>query len=90
MPPTGEDRKSRRRADRWNRRHAGKPVHTRVGKGGYRYFWLFADGKRRLMRADRVVWALAHGDYPLGEIIHVNGDNADDALSNLRDSGATS
>jgi hypothetical protein len=85
---TVEAREAQRRADRWNKRHAGKPVHTWIGKGGYRYMYLFVDGKRHMLRTDRVAWALTHGNYIAGEIVHINGDNADDRLANLLDSGA--
>jgi len=35
-------------------------------------------------RAHRVVWALAHGQWPVDEIDHINGDRADNRLVNLR------
>jgi hypothetical protein len=33
----------------------------------------------------RISWLLATGAWPVGEIDHINGDSADDRLSNLRD-----
>lgn len=32
----------------------------------------------------RVVWAMAHGEWPQGEIDHINGITGDNRLSNLR------
>jgi hypothetical protein len=48
------------------------------------------EGKRRRLRCDRVVWAMKTGAWPLGEIIHLNGDNSDNRFENLHDSGAQS
>lgn len=79
---------AQRQADRWNKRHAGKPA-GKLGKDGFNWVTLTHEGQRIRMRCDRVIWALQTGAYPAGEIIHVNGNNADDRWDNLRDSGAT-
>lgn len=34
--------------------------------------------------AHRVIWALVHGEWPTGQIDHINGDPFDNRLSNLR------
>eukprot|EP01034_Spumella_vulgaris_P038499 gene38499-47544_t len=35
--------------------------------------------------AHRIAWAIAMGEYPVGEIDHINGHRSDNRLSNLRD-----
>lgn len=38
----------------------------------------------RQIVASRIIWALAHGEWPPVMIDHINGDTTDDKLSNLR------
>ena len=47
---------------------------------GYRYIEI--DGE--LYRADMVAWALQTGEWPEGEIEHINGDRGDNRWVNLR------
>lgn len=35
--------------------------------------------------AHRVIWALVHGEWPTGQIDHINGNPFDNRLSNLRE-----
>lgn len=44
---------------------------------------VFADGKRYTHH--RVVWLMATGQWPAGDIDHINGNPADNRLANLRD-----
>lgn len=37
----------------------------------------------------RVLWALVYGEWPEGQIDHINGDKADNRITNLRDVGGT-
>jgi hypothetical protein len=65
----------------WNAKHAGKPAFSGVGNHGYRTSCL--GGVR--MSAHRVAWVLHYGEWPKGEIDHVNGDRTDNRITNLRD-----
>ena len=38
----------------------------------------------RFVRAHRVAWALAQGEWPDGDIDHINGDRGDNRIANLR------
>ncbi|MBS4048062.1 MAG: HNH endonuclease [Alphaproteobacteria bacterium] len=35
-------------------------------------------------RAHRVIWAIVHGEWPNGQIDHINGDSCDNRIENLR------
>jgi hypothetical protein len=39
----------------------------------------------RQFRLHRLAWLMVHGDWPKGEIDHINGRKADNRLHNLRD-----
>ena len=65
----------------FNTQFAGKEAFTcRMGKKHLqgRIF-------RRPYLAHRVVWALVYGEWPNGQIDHINGNPIDNRLSNLRD-----
>ncbi len=40
---------------------------------------------RRMFKAHRVAWLLHYGEWPKGEIDHINLDRTDNRISNLRD-----
>ena len=71
--------KSERDAARWNSRHAGKPAFVTVVRG-----YASGDFFGKTHRAHRVAWALSHGEWPIGQIDHIDGNRANNALENLR------
>lgn len=70
----------KRVAATWNSRWAGKEALTNIDNHGYRRGAVLGID----VRAHRVVWALVHGQWPEGEIDHVNGNRQDNRLKNLR------
>lgn len=66
-------------AARWNSENAGKPALAQISKG-YRRGRLFG----RYIFAHQAVWLFEKGEWPRGEIDHINGDPQNNHISNLR------
>lgn len=49
--------------------------------GGYKHISV----DKRLYRAHRLAWLYVHGEWPAGDIDHINGNRSDNRIANLRD-----
>lgn len=70
---------SERTAKVWNSRYAGEEAFASEHEG-YLQGSIFG----RKYGAHRVLWALIHGEWPDGKIDHIDGNPANNELSNLR------
>lgn len=70
-----------RQISTWNARFLGKEAFTSKNQCGYRSTVFLGYS----MLAHRVAWAIVKGDWPVGEIDHINGIRDDNRLVNLRD-----
>lgn len=69
-----------RAASAWNSRFAGKPALNSPDAKGYLNGGIFA----HTYLTHRVAWAIHHGEWPDGEIDHINHDGTDNRIANLR------
>jgi hypothetical protein len=77
----GEEQSPEHSAKIWNRVNADKPALSHKGEHGYRYGAVFG----HQFRSHRVAWAIHHGEWPVHEIDHIDGDRANNCIANLRD-----
>lgn len=72
---------SNRYCKSWNDRWQGKDAFASKNMHGYHQGRIF--GKK--MEAHRVIWAMFHGEWPNGNIDHINGVRSDNRIDNMRD-----
>ena len=63
----------------WNGKYSGK-IAGYVNGRGYRHITILKVN----YKAHRIAWALSFGEWPNGEIDHINGDKLDNRIANLR------
>lgn len=60
----------------------GDTVGTKVSSNGREY--LCTEVKGKLYKIHRIVWLMCNGDWPDGEIDHINHKTTDNRIANLR------
>ena len=68
-------------ANTWNTLYAGKEALTALNGEGYLHGGILG----RAYKAHRVIWLLTFGEWPSGDIDHINGDKTDNRIINLRE-----
>lgn len=64
----------------WNTSWANKEAFTASRDLGYKVGAIFGTN----FRAHRVAWAIYYGEWPQGEIDHIDGDPSNNQIANLR------
>jgi hypothetical protein len=65
----------------WNGKFAERPALNTPDKRGYRTGHLLS----KPVKAHRIIWAMVHGEWPQGDIDHIDGDAANNRIENLRE-----
>ena len=65
----------------WNTKWSGKEAFTAINDSGYRCGRVFD----RMYRAHRVIWAVHYGEWPEGQIDHIDNDRLNNRIGNLRE-----
>lgn len=73
-------RDAEHRCNNWNSRFAGTEAFTSTRPDGYKVGTV----NYVKCRAHRVIWLLAHGEWPTDQIDHINGNRGDNRIANLR------
>lgn len=60
-----------------------------INPKGYRQIFLRLNGVNYRLYAHRIAWAIHSGEWPIGEIDHINGVKDDNSISNLRAASAS-
>jgi hypothetical protein len=81
LPRPREMFKSQRAYSTWNSRFAGKTALSSKHAHGY----LIGPVLGKMRKAHRVAWALETGQWPVGDLDHINGCRADNRFANLRE-----
>lgn len=67
--------------DIWNRRFPGQRITIKRMRNGYDAIRIHST----LILIHRLIWVLHYGEWPKGELDHINGDIRDNRIENLRD-----
>ena len=61
------------------RKSTGRP-----SKGLDAYGYIQLGYRKKMYKAHRLIWAIVYGEFPKGQIDHINGNRSDNLLCNLR------